>query len=124
MLKIFKTLDSECDKLCQRGDNTSFFRKIPVSQLEKFEMSACIDELKVKAPYLLRLLVKLVSKNDHRNQHKHGKSHHSGICMTIATLLKERSREMNGIQTFLSLVLFTSRVHKQVKYNYIYKLYF
>ncbi len=39
--------------------------------------------------------------------------------MAIAVLLKERYREMCGIQTMLSLVLFTSRVQKQVGVMYV-----
>ena len=56
----------------------------------------------------------IVNRNDYRNQHKQGERHHPGICMAIATLLKERNHEMCGVQTYLSLVLFSSRVHKEV----------
>ena len=115
LLRLFDLIDAECGKLCQRACSTpSLFRKIPVGRLSKFQWGYCIQELQVKAPTLLRMLSTIVSKNDHRNQHKQGERHHPGICMAIATLLKERNREMCGVQTFLSLVLFTSRVHKQV----------
>ena len=46
---------------------------------------------------------------DHRNANKRGERHYPGICMATAILLKERNR---GIQAFLSLVLFSSRVQK------------
>ena len=49
MLKIFETIDAESDKLCQRGGNTFFIRKILVGELKKFEMGACIDEFNVKS---------------------------------------------------------------------------
>ena len=115
LLKLFDLIDAECSKLCQRACNPpSLFRKIPVESLPKFQWGSCIKELEVKAPTLLRMLSMIVSRNDHRNQHKQGERHHPGICMAIATLLKERNREMCGVQTFLSLVLFSSRVHKQV----------
>ena len=72
-------------------------------------------ELKVKAPLTLQLVTALVSKNDSRNKQKCGDAHYPGICMAIAIMLKERDREMCGIQTLLSLILFSSRVQKQVK---------
>ena len=41
--------------------------------------------------------------------------------MAVRTLLKERKRQMSGIQTFLSLVLFSSLVEKQVgQYKYLH----
>lgn len=113
LLKLIEQINAECGKLCQRA-NASLFRKIPVSSLPEFKWDSCIKELEVKAPTLLKLLTMIVSTNDHRNQHKRGERHYPGICIAIATLLKERNREMNGIQTFISLVLFTSRVQKQV----------
>ena len=66
------------------------------------------------APILLRVLSKIVDKNNHHNQLKQGERHQAGVCMAAALLLKERNREMGGIQRLLSLVLFTSRVQKQV----------
>ena len=48
-----------------------------------------------------------------RNQQKRGDAH----CMLMAILLKERNREMCGVQTLLSLILFSSRVQKQVSHN-------
>ena len=40
--------------------------------------------------------------------------------MATAALLKERNREMSGMQAFLSLVLFSSRVEKKVcMYMYV-----
>ena len=115
LLKVFDLVDAECGKLCQRSGNPPpLFRKIPVDKLPQFQWGPCIEELEVKAPTLLRMLATIVSRNDHRNQHKQGARHYPGICTAIATLLKERNREMGGIQTFISLVLFTSRVQKQV----------
>ena len=78
----------------------------------------CIRELESKAPTLLRVLSTICSQNDHCNQHKHSDVHHPGIFMSVATILKERNREMCGIQTLVSLLLFTSQVDKKVKYVY------
>ena len=68
----FETVNAECDEPRQRGGIHCFFIKISVGKLQKFAMGAYTDELKVKAPTLLRILVKLISKNEHRNWHKHG----------------------------------------------------
>ena len=115
LLKVFDLVDAECGKLFQRAGNPpSLFRKIPVDKLPHFQWCPCIKELEVKAPTLLRMLATIVSRNDHCDQHKQGARHYAGICTAIATLLKERNREMGGMQTFISLVLFTSRVQKQV----------
>ncbi len=65
----------------------------------------------MKAPTLFKLLV---TRSDHRNKTKKGAKHHPGICMALSVLLKERNREMSGLQTFLSLVLFSTRVNKKV----------
>jgi len=73
--------------------------------------------VKVKAPVLFQLLVTAVSHNDHRNTHKQGCHHYPGICMAAAVLLKERNRvnrEMCGVQTMLSLVMFNAHVQKKV----------
>ena len=66
------------------------------------------------------VVTSLVSKNDPRNTRKTGRAHYPSICTGIAIILKERNREMCGIQTLLSLVLFTSRVQKQVASRYIH----
>ena len=116
LLKLFDLIDAECGKLCQRACNPpSLFRKIPIEKLPHFKWESCISELELKAPTILKMLTTIVCRNDHRNQHKQGERHHPGICMAISTLLKERNREMGGIQNFISLVLFTSRVQKQVR---------
>ena len=113
MLKVLDAIDQEASKLCQYN-SPSLFRKIKVERLAEFSWGSCISELQSKAPILLRVLSTLASRNDHRNQHKKGAAHYPGICMAMATILKERNREMCGIQRLVSLILFTSRVQKQV----------
>ena len=116
LLKLFDLIDAECDKLCQLAGNPLLFsEKISVEKLPEFHWRSCIKELEVKAPTLLQILSTILSRNDHRNQLKQGERHHPGICMAIATLLKERNHEMDGVQTFVSLVQFTSRIQKQVR---------
>ena len=67
-----------------------------------------------KAPILSRITTSIVKHNDHRNGNKKGTHHIPGMCMAIAILLKERNREMRGIQSLLSLVLFDSHMQKRV----------
>ena len=98
-------------KACQP---TIFVPSNPIEKVSDFRWCDCIAELKLKAPILLEVVSALVSCNDSRNKQKRGDVHNPGICMAIAILLKERNREMCGIQTLVSLVLFTSRVQKQV----------
>ncbi len=110
-------VNAEVAELCKKSSNPpSVFRKIPVEKLSTFQWQECIAELESKAPILLQVVTALVSCNDKRNTHKKGVAHHPGVCMAIAILLKERNREMCGIQTIVhvSLVLFTSCVQKQV----------
>ena len=118
--KLTTTLDAELIQLCKRNTNPpSLFRRMTIDRLPQFKWSDCIAELQAKAPITLQLVTALVSANDSRNKQKCRDAHFPGICMIIATLLKERNREMCGIQTLLSLILFSSRVQKQVNYSII-----
>ena len=120
-LKMLDILNSECSTLCRRKvDPPSPFRKIEVSQLAEFKWSNFIQDLEVNAPTLLKVFSTIASHNDHRNDHKLGERHVPGIYMAISTLLKERNREMCGIQTMLSLILFASRAQKQVLTGYLF----
>ena len=121
--KFTVTLNTEITELCRKRANPpSLFRQIPFEKLSAFRWCDCIAELKLKAPILLQVILSLVSCNDTRNKQKCGAVHHPGVCMAIAVLLKERNREMCGIQMLLSLNLFTSRVQKQVHVHHILSL--
>ena len=96
-----------------RGTLTQHHCFVADESLPQLSWCDCIAELKVKAPVILQLVSTLVSKNDNRNQQKRGDAH----CMLMAILLKERNREMCGVQTLLSLILFSSCVQKQVSHN-------
>ena len=74
----------------------------------------CVEELKLKAPTLLDMVLTLAS-NDGRNKRKSGAAHYPGVCTAIAVILKEWNREMFSVQMLPSLVV-TSRVQKQVKH--------
>lgn len=117
-LLLLDQIDDECSKLCQRSsDPPSLFRKVPVTEMTDFQWDHFLDELRSKAPTLLQVLSTITSRNDHRNEHKCGRAHNPGICMAAAIVLKERNREMCGVQSIISLLMFSSHVEKQVGAN-------
>ena len=95
----------------------SLFCKGPVTEMSDFKWDCFSDELRSKAPTLFQVLFKIASRNDHRNEHKCGCAHNAGICIAAAIILKERNREMCGVQSIISLLLFSSHVDKQVGEN-------
>ena len=115
LLKVLDLVNSECAALCRKtgADGPSPFRRLPLKNVEEFSWDIYIQELKLRGPFLLKLFRTLVQHNEHRNMTKQGPKHTPGICMSIAALLQERNREMTGIQTYVSLVLF-NHVQKQV----------
>ena len=113
--KVFNLIDEECAVLCRRAELTSFCN-IPLKELQEFTWSKYVGEVEAVSPLLLELLKMIVSRSDSRNDCKRGRCHFPGISTAVAVLLKERNREMVGLQTFISLVLFTSYVQKQVCY--------
>ena len=114
-LLFLDEVNSECSRLCQHKPEPSLFRKIPTSKFGEFTWKVLADELRVKAPTLLRVLSTVASRNDHRNKKKVGDAHHPGICMAAAVVLKERNREMNGLQSLVSLTMFATHANKQVR---------
>ena len=113
--RFLTKIDQECSVLCQRHLPSSPFRSISVDGFSTFQWKDCIDDLSLRAPTLLQLLSTIVSHSDHRNEKKTKSAHHPGICMTTAVLLKERNREMCGVQSLISLILYSSHAEKQVK---------
>ena len=107
-LQFLNLIDEECCKLCEKKD-PSPFRKIPVSELSAFQWEQFIDELRLKAPMLLRILQAISSRKQNS-----GSLHYPGICMASAVLLKERNREICGIQSLISLLLYATHAEKQV----------
>lgn len=107
------TICHECSTLCQRVDS-GLFRNIPVTDLADMKWQEFIEELQCKAPTLLQILTTIVSFNDHRNTTKVGSSHHPGIIAAVAVLLKERSREMVGVQSIVSVMMYSCHCEKQV----------
>ena len=64
-----------------------------------------VRELEAQAPLLLKALSSIVTHNDHRSVSKVGASHFPVICMAAAVILKERNREMCGVQSLISLLM-------------------
>ena len=59
-----------------------FHRVDAVEEVEEsFSWSQCIDELKVKAPTLLRVVTHLVARSDSRNVYKKGDDHQPGFAL-------------------------------------------
>ena len=111
--QLLGTLNEECTNLCKKT-TISTFRTIPVDQLSNFTWKDMIEELQQKAPLLFTLLHSIVSRNDHRNTVKVANIHYPGICSAAAVLLKERNREMCGLQSLVSLLMYSCHAEKQV----------
>ena len=96
--KVVYAVGNECASLCSKSAQpaTEFCQR-------KLSLGKRVSELKQKCPILFRLFSYIVRHTDHRNASKQGEKHYPGICMTTAILLKERNREMSGIQAFFSL---------------------
>ena len=116
LVKVLHLVNEECATICRKTvgtDQASLFRRIPLATLEEFKWDACVKELETNCPFLYRLFTTVVKYSDHRNKVKCGSRHIPGVCTSIAALLKERNREMCGVQTYVSLVLF-NKVEKKV----------
>lgn len=81
---------------------------------DNFTWRVLIDDLKGRAPTFFQVLSTVASHNDHQNKNKAGNAHNPEISMAAAVILKERNREMNGIQSLASLTMFATHVNKQV----------
>ena len=108
-------LNEECTCLCRRT-STSLFHSIPVDHLANFNWKNMAAELEQKAPLLITLLHSITVRNDLRNTAKTGTAHYPGICFAAAILLllKERNREMCGLQSLVSLLMYSCHAEKQV----------
>ena len=107
-------MEAECAHISQRSQPFSPFNRIATDQYASFQWKNFIEEISKKAPTLFRVLSSIVAHSDHRNKKKVHTAHHPGLCMTVAVLLKERNREMCGVQSIISLILYSSHVDKQV----------
>ena len=111
-------LNQECRKVCRKGTPTnpesSLFRSVSVDQCARFRWTDMMAELEQNAPLLLSFIQCLVTRSDRRNKSKVGAAHFPGICTAVAVILKERNREMCGLQGLLSLLMYSCHCEKQV----------
>ena len=114
--RVVTELDDECSQLCTHS-KPAVFRQVPTTYMEEFKWTDFIQELQTRAPTLLRMLLKIVSHSDLRNKKKCGECHFPGVCMAVAVLLKERNKHMVGVQSLLSMIMFSARVDKLVSFN-------
>ena len=112
--RIIDTLNSECFRICQFTNPLSPFRKIHASKCSSFQWKVFHEDLSQKAPTLSKIFSSIVTSNDKRKKTAVMSAHNPGICMALAILLKERNREMCGLQSIISLLLYSSHVDKQV----------
>ena len=111
--RVSRIVDDECAVLCSKNP-VSLFRSMTLEQAENFSWTQAIAELKTKAPILYHILDLAVTHSSRRNKQKKGERQFSGLCMSVAILLKERNRMMCGIQSYVSSALFSSHVQKKV----------
>ena len=115
--RIIDKINSECFRICQLTKPLSPFRKIDASKCSSFQWKVLVEDISHKAPTLLKILSSIITSNDKRKQTAATSSHHPGLCMAVAILLKERNREMCGLQSIISFLLYSSHVDKQVCVN-------
>lgn len=113
--RIVRKINLECFRICQLTKPLSPFRKIDASKCSSFQWKMFVEELSHKAPTFLKILSSIVTSNDKRKQAAVIGSHNPGLSMAAAILLKERNREMCGLQSIISLLLYSSHVDKQVR---------
>lgn len=94
---ILDWIEAECNTLCRQ------YLYLYSGRLRSVTLSATLMSF-VQAPLLLQFLV---------NKKKGESAHYLSILMAVAVILKERNREMCGVQSLISLLLFASRVDKQ-----------
>lgn len=111
---VMVQVSSECSSLCQKAPSASLLRSMSVAEMEQLEWATITSEIRRMAPTLHELLITVASSNDHRNKIKCGSAHNPGICMAVSILLKERCMHINGLQSIISLLLYTSNTNKVV----------
>ncbi len=110
--KVISIINDECSSMCSTSAKPgTLFRHVSLEPLPSFSWNQCIAEFQSKCPTLYQVVWAIVDK---RNRVKQGDHHFPGMCVATAILLKERNKHMSGIQTILSLILYSSRVQKKV----------
>ena len=110
-------IDHECTTLCRKLAPTHF-RTVPMENVQQFNWQPFVDDLECCGPLLLRALTRIAGHSNRRNKGKVGPAHFPGICTAAAVILKERHREMCGLQSVVSLLMYTCHYDKQVIHVY------
>ena len=110
---FLESINRECSLLCQ-STTISRFRHIPPEEMASFKWDELMDELRSNSPLLLKVLTSVAVRNDHRNKKKVGSAHYPGIATAAAVLLKERNCHVSGVQSLVSMLMYSSHCEKQV----------
>ena len=119
---FLRLINGECMMLCRKS-SPSKFRHIPVDQFDDFEWKEFMDELESNSPLLLKVLSTVAIRSDPRYKNTPKSEKYPGIVTAAAVLLKQRNREMCGIPSLISLLMYSGHCEKQVHNheNYYYK---
>ena len=117
MQRIVDNINLECFRVCQLTTPLSPFRKVDASKCSSFQWKALVEDLTRKAPTLWKILSSITTSDYRRKKGAVIDTQYPGLCMAVAILLKERNREMCGLQSIISLLLYSSHVDKQVCYT-------
>ena len=79
--KLFTAISDECAVLCR----PTRFRNTPVEELQDFKWSMYTHEMETKSPLLLKLMRKIVSHSNTRNNAKQGMHLHGHSCSPKGT---------------------------------------
>ena len=114
--KVSRTICEECSLLCKKNAQpVSLFHHMSLEQAESFSWTQAILELSTKVPTLFKIIHNsVVTRGLVRNKYKRGDAQYPGLCPTVGILLKERNREMCGVQSYISSALFSTKIHKKV----------
>ena len=110
---FLESIHQECSVLCQAAI-TSKLRNFPADALASFKWDDFIEELRSKSPLLLKVLTCIAVRNDHRNKKEVGSAHFAGIVTGAAVLLKERNTHVSGVQSLVSMLMYSCHCEKQV----------
>eukprot|EP00731_Ephydatia_muelleri_P013473 Em0007g783a len=101
--------------VCQNPVEVSLFRHMSLKQAENFSWTRAISKIRTKAPTLFSIMNNFVVTrcSASKNKHKKGDAQYPGWCTAVAILLKERNRVLCGVQSNVSSVLFSTKLHKK-----------
>ncbi|KAL5509486.1 hypothetical protein EMCRGX_G004873 [Ephydatia muelleri] len=123
--KVSRMVSDECSLLCKKNAQpVSLFHHMSLKQAENFSWTRAISKIRTKAPTLFSIMNNCVvtRRSASKNKHKKGDAQYPGWCTAVAILLNERSRVMCGVQSYVSSVLFSTKIHKKVELRHMFSL--